>query len=125
MKVVGVGHGVQECTHEVHLPAATTDHMNVGHLDHFNAPVLNDTDASDMPAILGLTTLEKLGAIIDCGNKNIYFPGPAGCTVQMCPGTRMHHMEKAVSGHLMLPINHFKTPQDNKSIQLNTSSHSS
>ena len=47
MKVAGVGHGTQQCTQEVELLTATPDHTDMGHLDHYQVPVLNDEDTSN------------------------------------------------------------------------------
>ena len=37
----------------------------MGYLDHYQVPVLNDEDANELLAIMGLMTLERLNAIMD------------------------------------------------------------
>lgn len=58
---------------------------------------------SELPALYGLCGLRKNAAIIDVGNNRMIYPGPGGIKFTLSPGSRVHKLEEAVSGHLLLP----------------------
>ena len=120
--VMGVGHGSMSCNFKVTVPTSSTDIDGKCYNDDFTTPVMDGEAAGENPALLGLKTLRRLKAVIDCGNDLFYVPGPGGIKLQQSPGTRVHRMETSLSGHLMLPINDFKskTKRETSSLHLAT-----
>ena len=112
MRLIGVGKGSQTCSCEVTVVTCTIDERDEAHMDEFTEPVLNGEESMSIPAILGLQSLEDLKAVIDCGKGRIHFPGPGGLYIAGAPGTRSHQLEKAISGHWMLPVNDFHRKED-------------
>jgi len=101
MEVRGVGKKPQEITEEATVPGCLED----GDPMDFTLSVVPD---SALPALMGLDTLERLHGIVDnriehrklyLGSDVVITPGPKTKTLQLYP---------AESGHLMLPITHFK-----------------
>ena len=70
----------------------------------YTAPVIPN---SDLPPLLGMKTLEKQQAIMDCGNRKLIFPGPGGVHMHLSPGSIVFDLEKSPSGHLILPTTNF------------------
>jgi hypothetical protein len=60
---------------------------------------------SDLPGLLGLSALEKLGAVLDLRTGTLYQCGQGDQPLSegLPPGTLEYKLEKAESGHLMLP----------------------
>ena len=77
LHVQGVGNGSQSCTEVACVPIAIAQ-GGFG-VERYKAPVVPN---SDLPALLGLNTLESMGAIIDCSARKVIFPGPGGCVIQ-------------------------------------------
>jgi hypothetical protein len=94
--VEGVGTGADEITDQVRLPVCYSD----GVVDSFNAIVSSD---SDLPALSGLIGLTKNSGIVDCGNDQLIYPGPGGIKYTLSPGSRVYKLQRAISGHLLMP----------------------
>ena len=64
---------------------------------------------SNLPGLLGLTTLRKKRSVIDTTTGKIYMLGPGDCDLlkAMPPGTEVYQCEYAPSGHLILPCAEF------------------
>ena len=64
---------------------------------------------SDLPGLLGLDSLESMSAIVDFGARKMYIPGPGGVEMPKAlpPGTDTFQLQKAPSGHLLLPCTNF------------------
>ena len=92
----GVGTGNQQATHEVSVHIA----MPKGLRGMFRAPIVPN---SDLPALLGLDSLEKHAAVIDIKHSKLILPGPAGYRIVLSPGSVTFDLQKAMSGHLLLP----------------------
>jgi len=107
LNVSGIGKGSQAAEYEVTVPIAVYDQMtNHIMLDSYKAPVIPD---SPIPALLGLETLVKHRAVINvfANPPELHFVGPGGIEMKLPPGTKSFHLERAPSGHLMLPVSQF------------------
>ena len=70
---------------------------------------------SDLPGLLGLTSLRKNKAIIDFSTMKMYFTGPGNYDLNksLPPGTDCFQCELAPSGHMVIPCCEY----DNQSTQ--------
>ena len=98
--VEGVGSGASVVDKEVTLPVS----LKTGAIGNYVAKVVSN---SELPGLLGLTSLEKNGAIIDVGHQKLIYPGPGGFELKLSPGSTMMQLERAESGHLLLPCTHW------------------
>ena len=96
LSVEGVGQKSNEAVDEVIIAICLAD----GNVGTFKAPVIPD---SPLPALLGLRTLTKMRAVIDCFHRRIVFVGEGGYKMQLSPGSVSYKLESAVTGHLLLP----------------------
>jgi len=62
-----------------------------------------------LPALLGLQSLTRQNAVLEMAPENEYLtiPGPGGYNVNRSPGTVRYKLERAVSGHLILPCDEY------------------
>eukprot|EP00971_Amphidinium_carterae_P351411 6492101-Amphidinium_carterae.2 len=97
MKVQGVGTGCSETHEECVVPLALTD----GSRATYTAPIVRD---SELPALWGLEGLARQHAVVDTANNKLYLPGPGGLKIVPSPGSRVLNLERAASGHLLLPV---------------------
>ncbi len=95
-KVAGVGKGHQECAFEAKVPIA----LSCAAEAEYSGPVLKD---SDVPGLMGLNTMEKMKMWHDCAGKRLIIPGPGEITMVLPPGSVVLPLEKAPSGHHLLP----------------------
>jgi len=95
-KVEGVGSGSSEITRKARVPIC----LSSGVQAVYEASVV---DGSELPALLGLQSLESRHAIIDTGHQRLVFPGPGGFELRLSPGSISLTLERANSGHLLLP----------------------
>jgi hypothetical protein len=117
ISVEGVGKQAQSTSIEGCIPGVLAD----GQTMDYTAPVLPD---SELPALLGLRTLEEKHAVIDTrpNKRKLYL----GADIQIIPGpnTTVYDMEKAPSGHLLLPVSNFgpsKKPRTGRRVSFNSS----
>ena len=96
LSVEGVGQKSKEAVDEVTVAICVSD----GSVGTFRAPVI---PGSPLPALLGLRTLTKMRAVIDCFHRRIVFVGEGGYKMQLSPGSATFRLESAVTGHLLLP----------------------
>jgi hypothetical protein len=96
LSVKGVGNGSQQTTRQVELPIA----LPGGETGVFTTPALEN---SDLPALWGLNSLEKLKALVDVGSRRLIVPGPGGFKITLSPGSKSYPLEKSPTGHLLLP----------------------
>ncbi|CAE7415795.1 unnamed protein product [Symbiodinium sp. CCMP2592] len=102
LSVAGVGSGGQstDVTHRVDLSVhdeITGDSVKCA----FTAPVI---EGSDLPPLLGLKSLRRMNAVVDCGQQLLVLPGPGGLKHEYPPGTVALKLELSPSGHLILPV---------------------
>ena len=96
LAVEGVGKESNEATDEAIVPIC----FESGETGTFTAPVITN---SKLPALLGLQSLTRKRALLDVYNQQIIFVGPGGYKLQLSPGSKMHKLTPARTGHLMLP----------------------
>ena len=110
--VSGLGNGVKKAEWEVSLPIALPDEFGGATLHHIVVPVLDNdpTDrmdtSADLPIIQGSRSLEENCAVIEMTKegKKVTFPGPGGYKIVWAPGAITVPLERAQSGHPMMPI---------------------
>jgi hypothetical protein len=95
--VDGVGKGAEQCVVEATVPIALSN----GTRGTFQAPVISN---SDIPALLGLRTLEGQRTLIDSYHHKLMMIGAGGYEIKLSPGSVVLPLEKSPSGHLLLPI---------------------
>ena len=100
LTVEGVGAGSQECREQARVPMM----LATGDSGTYVAPVIPN---SEVPALLGMVTLENRRALVDVAGRKLHFLGEGDYTLP--PGTTTLNLEKTESGHLMLPITEFAT----------------
>jgi hypothetical protein len=110
----GVGTGTQESNIEVTVPCEVS-----GKKTDFKATVLKN---SDIPAILGMKTMQDNHGILDLRNKRLIFPKkPSDVKITIAEDTAVYQLEQAPGGYFMLPCtpgsNTLVRPQD---YQVNT-----
>ena len=113
--VRGVGHGSQECHYECRLPIAfKKDGEEASIRGTINAPSIAN---SLVPGLMGLKAMEDNRTILDIVTGKIYFCGPGDYDLMTAlpAGTDVFQMEKAPSGHLVLPCCEFHKPRTNQS----------
>ena len=100
INVQGVGKHSQAVTDKVGMPGRLEDGTDIV----FDSPVVPN---SDIPALLGMRTLQRLHGIVDCrkGQQKLYL----GSDVEIKPGpkTKVLQLREATSGHLLLPVSRF------------------
>eukprot|EP00971_Amphidinium_carterae_P350103 6491381-Amphidinium_carterae.2 len=60
-------------------------------------------DQQDIPALLGLESLERMGAVLDCRRGLLMLPKP-GCEMKVVDVGQTIKLEKSPSKHLMIPV---------------------
>ena len=99
--VGGVGAKPQTCHHKTRHRIGLDD----GSTGSYEAPVIPD---SDVPALMGLEALERHRSLIDTYMRKLILVGPGGYRLQLSPGSKVFDLEKANTGHLMLPCSNFR-----------------
>ena len=97
-----MGQGSQHCHYDVNLPIGFRDTRE----QQVEAGVKSATVTnSDLPGLLGLQSLEKMGAVLDLRTGTLYQCGTSDTPLSegLPPGTLEYKLQKAESGHLMLP----------------------
>ena len=107
LQVSGVGHGAQACHYDCHLPIALR-HAD-GEVSSVGELTTPSVQGSELPGLLGLHSLEHNRAIWDFQQHKLYFLGPGDYDLSkaMPPGTDVFQLEKAPSGHAVLPCCEF------------------
>ena len=96
LSIEGVGKSANEATEGVTAAICLED----GTVGSFQTAVVDD---SELPALLGLNSLTKLKAVIDCEHKRLLLIGPGGYKIQLSPGSKVLQLHSAPTGHLLLP----------------------
>jgi len=107
LNVQGVGNGSQHCNFKLQCPIAVPHADGASHLHKISTPIVEGTGA-DLPGLLGLRSLETDRAILDTGNKMLHYPGPGEINIQLPPGSISIPLEKAPSGHLVMPVDEYE-----------------
>ncbi len=106
LKVSGVGEGSQAATYNIELPCCFEKADGSYASGTFDAPCVK---GSQLPGLLGLNSLEGNRGLIDFTTSKLYFLGSGDYDLAsvLPPGTDCYQLNKAPSGHLILPCNHY------------------
>jgi len=107
LMIQGVGNGHQECSWELDTPIAVGYADGTAHQHRFSSPIVEGNGA-ELPGLLGLRSIEGNRGIMDTGNKKLIFPGKGDVEYVLPPGSIVLPLEKAPSGHLVLPVDEFE-----------------
>ena len=96
LDVQGIGSGAQQCTQELVTPVAITDSRGRAQVHRLTAPVVRGCQGRTLPGLLGLRSMEQLGAVLDLSQgvlsmRGVTFP-----------------LRKAPSDHLVLVIDDYE-----------------
>ena len=100
VRVEGVGKEHQEVKEIMTIPTCIG-----GDIGLFRAPIVPD---SDIPNLLGLATMEQHRTFLDIAGRKYIIPGPGTVQVTLPKGSKILNLEKAPSGHLILPCDQWK-----------------
>ena len=105
----GVGTGTNEALMEVQLPVAISDSDGKASVQTYQAPTVGGA-GKNLPALLGLECMTKHHAVLEMteGQEYLTYPGPKGYQVTWSAGTKRYKLERAPSGHLILPCDCFE-----------------
>jgi len=108
LRVAGVGKDPDRAEWEVRVPIALIDQDGAGVLHEYHAPVMGG-HGKTLPALLGLQSMSRQNAVLEMapGCEFLTLPGPGGYALHWSPGTIRYKLEKAPSGHLILPCDEF------------------
>ena len=114
LKVAGVGTGSNSAEWEIQVPIAVCDSEGSVNMHAYNTPVVRG-EGKELPALLGLQSMSRQNSVLEMapGNEFLTMPGPGGYTVNWSPGTVRYKLERAPSGHLLLPCDVFSKLQKN------------
>ena len=67
-----------------------------------------------LPALAGYDTLQNSRCLIDCNKDQVFMMGPGEYNLleHLPPGSRLVETERATTGHLMMPIDHYQEFHD-------------
>lgn len=102
LTVEGVGYGHQVAKRLACIPMTTPD----GTIGVYETPIIPN---SNIPSLLGLTTMEKHRAILDITGQTYIIPGKGKVEYKLPKGSRVLHLKKAPSGHLLLPCDQWES----------------
>ncbi len=76
-----------------------------GRLATYTAPLVEGNNGAEslIPSLLGLRSMTKLGVVLDLVHTKFIQLGPGGMQLQLSPGFRVLDVQRARTGHLMLP----------------------
>jgi len=122
LKVSGVGKGSEEATHNCCLPICLQRLDGSCSSGGFDLPIVKD---SMLPGLLGLASLTNKRAILDLVKNQLHFLGPDDCDLAsvLPPGSESFSLERAPSGHLILPCckyKEFDTQQNRGSLRMDS-----
>ena len=102
--VIGVGKRSQSVPERATVPVGLVGTSGKKHLSSYRAAVVRD---SNLPALMGSGSLEKMNAVIKCRTGEIWVMDDQGCSVTP-KGRHVHlQMKKGATGHWYLPVGRF------------------
>ena len=106
LQVSGVGHGSQACNYDCHLPVSVRHVGGQRSLGELTIPAVQN---SEMPGLLGGQALRNNRCLWDFTTDKLYFLGPGDYNLERAlpPGTDVFQLERAPSGHSVLPCCEF------------------
>ena len=105
MTVEGVGKGTQSCKGEAKVPICLHTQSGNRKDTHYEAQFIEN---SEIPALLGLDTLKRKRAVLDCYNGILYEAGDGEYKLQLPSGSTQYQLEEGASGHWLLPCRDWK-----------------
>ena len=111
MQVDGVGKTPSTCLNSAVVPLA----LQGGEVAHYRANVIEN---SEVPALLGLESLEARRSLIDLVSGTLIELGLGPFHLNLPPGSKLRKLYKSPTGHLMLPCSEWDTAKPNTSKQL-------
>ena len=108
INVKGVGTGQNSAVWELTIPIAVDGENGNANVATFTAPTVSG-EGKDLPALLGLQSMSRNNGVLEMaeGREYLTYPGPGGYTINWSPGTKRYKLERAESGHLILPCDSF------------------
>jgi len=106
LEVEGVGTGSNRADDVIKVPICLPN----GETGHYESACIKD---SDLPALWGLVSLTSQRAVIDTIHNKLFLCGPGGFKIMLSPGSRMFQLEKAETGHLLLPCTEWNRRKGN------------
>ena len=94
--IEGVGKSANEVTHRATVPIA----LATGNTGTFTTNVVRQ---SPLPGLLGLEPMIKQHTLLDLHTGRMICVGEGGYKLDLSPGSTVHKLERARSGHLILP----------------------
>ena len=107
LTVAGVGSGQQKCHWEVVAPVAVPTKDGPTGEGTFTSPIVQGA-GENLPALLGLRSMEQQRAIVDTGGQALILPGPGEVEIVLPPGSVVVPLEKAPSGHLVMVLDDYE-----------------
>lgn len=104
LRVGGVGKGAQRCNQDMTIPLAMARQDGSIKGGTFTAPVI---ESSSAPALLGLRSLTEHRAVLDLVSNQLHLLGPGEPRVEFPAGTETFNLERAPTGHLLLPFQEY------------------
>ena len=113
LQVSGVGHGSQACNYDCRLPVSVRHvdgHRSLGEL------TIPAAQNSEMPGLLGGQALRNNRGLWDFSTDRLYFLGPGDYNLEKAlpPGTDVFQLERAPSGHSVLPCCEYSEQETNR-----------
>ena len=109
LSVMGVGNGIQTCTHGYTLPIAMSRENDTTVTGSLTTPAVADRE---LPGLLGFKAIRNNRAVLDMVTLQ-HICGPADTNLTLPPGTKSFQLEISPSGHLVLPRANFEKIQHN------------
>ena len=107
LRVGGIGSGTQQADFDAKFSIGINQRIQdtaYPKFAEFAGPVLPN---SDVPGIIGQSSLKQNRVILDCFNLRMYTIGPGEAIIELPPGSEMYDLEESRDGHLMLPCDMF------------------
>ena len=102
--VSGVGNDTQTSDERITVPIGLEDTKGNKPLSTYSVAVVRN---SDLPALLGINSLEEMSAVVRCRTGEMLFLHDEGCDVKPKGNHVYLQMKKASSGHWFLPVGRF------------------
>ena len=107
LRVGGIGSGTQTAECDAKFSIGINQRIQdtaYPKFAEFAGPVLPN---SDVPGIIGQSSLKANRVILDCFNLRMYTIGPGQCSIELPQGSEIYDLEESREGHLMLPCDMF------------------
>jgi hypothetical protein len=99
--VDGIGSGASSCDTHCQVPIRFKNGVS----STFQTNLISQ---SEVPALLGLDSMSNHSTLLDIPNRKIIFLGQGKYSVELPPGSMILSLERAPTGHLLLPISEWQ-----------------